>query len=122
LGFDPKNVSTPVHGTDVVHSGRLGADDVDGVFDEDIVGINEIEGLADGVADGIADGIVVAVGDVDGMNVGINEGLDDVDGSADGVVDQDEVKGSQMSLYLSLLDPLMTVLKAILVLPSVLLV
>jgi len=115
LGFDPKNVSTPVHGTDVVHIGRLGADDVDGVFDE---GADDVEGAVDG----IADGIVVAVGDVDGMNVGIKEGLDDVDGSADGVVDQDEVKGSQMSLNLSLLDPLMAVLKAILVLPSVLLV
>jgi len=44
-GFDPKNVRTPAHLIDVVHRGRLGADDVDGVYESFIDG--KVEGFDD---------------------------------------------------------------------------
>jgi len=113
--LDPKNVSTPVHWTDVVHSGRLGADDVDGAFDGLMEGANDGifmgAGDVDGVDDGLVEGADDADGLADGMNVGINEGLDDVDGSPDGVDDHDEVKGLQIGLELASLFPYTAVLK-----------
>jgi len=47
--LDPKKVSTPVHGADVVHSGRLGADEVDGVCED---GADDVEGAVDGADEG----------------------------------------------------------------------
>jgi len=105
LGSDPKNVNTPVHGIDVVHSGSGGF--VGFVDDDSFVGEGDVDGVAEGFAEG-ADGLD---GSAMAWIVGMDEGLDDVDGSADGVDDHDEVKGSQMILVRSLLDPYVLVLK-----------
>ena len=69
MGLDPKKVSTPVHGTDVLHSGRLGADEVDGVCDCFMEGADDAEGELDGADDG--------TDDVDGPDVGMTEGAED---------------------------------------------
>ena len=49
LGLFPKNIKTPAHGTDVVHS-DVGAADDEGASDDD--GANEDDGANDGVVDG----------------------------------------------------------------------
>ena len=49
-GLSPKNVSTPVHGTDVAHSGNDGAAEIDGTD----VGPND--GADVGFVDGVDDG------------------------------------------------------------------
>jgi len=67
LGFDPKKVNTPEHWADVVHSGTLGADDMDGVFE--------------GAMEGLDEGFVVAV------NVGWDDGANDTDGDDDNLVE-----------------------------------
>ena len=54
-----------MHGADVLHSGRLGADEVDGVFE----GADDAEGELDGADDG--------TDDVDGSDVGMMEGAED---------------------------------------------
>jgi len=92
-------VRTPVHVVDVVQSDRLGVGGVDG----------ELEGGMEGVDDGI----VVGAGDVDGVDDGADDvvGRKEVEGFDDGVDDHDDVKGSQMGFALSLLDPVMCVLK-----------
>ena len=99
FGLDPKKVSTPVHGADVLHSGRLGADEVDGVCEE---GADDVEGTVygadegfnvgrtEGVVEGMDEGIDVGYDDVDGlgegMKEGVKEGADDTDGSVEGTV------------------------------------
>ena len=67
LGFDPKKVNTPEHGVDVVHSGKLGADDIDGVFE--------------GAIERVGEGFVV------GVDVGWDDGANDIDGDDDNLVD-----------------------------------
>jgi len=79
-----------VHGADVLHSGRLGADEVDGVFE----GLDDVEGAVESDDEGFDVG--ATEGAEEGINEGIDDGLYDVDGSAEGVDVHDELKGSQM--------------------------
>ena len=76
-----------MHRTDVLHSGRLGADEVDGVCEE---GADDVEGKVDGDDDGTddVDGSDVGrtEGAEEGMDEGIDVGYDDVDGSVEGIV------------------------------------
>ena len=95
-----------MHGADVLHSGRLGADEVDGVFEE---GADDVEGTVDGADEGFDVGRTE--GAVEGMDEWMREGADDTDGSAEGVDVHDEIKGSQIGLYSPLLDPSRFLLK-----------
>jgi len=110
FGFEPKKFSTPVHWADVVQSGKLGADDVDGLFEGFMDGGDEGSAVGAGDADGVDEGFAKGADDVDGSavgrNVGMNEGSNDMDGFDDGVDDHDdEVNGSQIGLFPSRLDP-----------------
>ena len=65
-----------MHGVDVVHSGRLGADEVDGVFES----LDDVEGTVDGADEGFDVGRTEGAEEDEGIGVG----YDDVDGSTVG--------------------------------------